>query len=126
MNVALSGVIENMSWFTANDGEHYELLGAGISRPRRVPARRRSLQWAHGHARRSRSSASRVRCPSAHVMVTASSGSIATSTGDRKCAPDLALDALDGGCSDPCACHLVGVMLDLSAESFVDGSGVRS
>jgi len=29
VNLAVSGVIENMSWFTANDGERYELFGAG-------------------------------------------------------------------------------------------------
>jgi ATP-binding protein involved in chromosome partitioning len=29
VNLAVSGVIENMSWFTADDGERYELFGAG-------------------------------------------------------------------------------------------------
>ena len=29
VNLAVSGVIENMSWFTGNDGERYELFGAG-------------------------------------------------------------------------------------------------
>jgi ATP-binding protein involved in chromosome partitioning len=29
VNLAVSGVIENMSWFTANDGERYELFGSG-------------------------------------------------------------------------------------------------
>ena len=29
VNIALAGVIENMSWFTGNDGERYELFGAG-------------------------------------------------------------------------------------------------
>jgi len=29
VNLAVSGVIENMSWFTADDGQRYELFGAG-------------------------------------------------------------------------------------------------
>jgi ATP-binding protein involved in chromosome partitioning len=29
VNLAVTGVVENMSWFTANDGERYELFGAG-------------------------------------------------------------------------------------------------
>lgn len=29
VNLAVSGVIENMSWFTADDGERYELFGSG-------------------------------------------------------------------------------------------------
>ena len=29
VNITVSGVIENMSWFTGDDGKRYELFGAG-------------------------------------------------------------------------------------------------
>jgi ATP-binding protein involved in chromosome partitioning len=29
VNIALKGIIENMAWFTGDDGKRYELFGAG-------------------------------------------------------------------------------------------------
>ena len=49
------GVIENMSWFTGDDGKRYELFGsgggAGARRPARRAAARRRSRWSPRSAR---------------------------------------------------------------------------